>query len=251
MANIPGKKVPKFYEKKWIVELLSIVPPIIAALYVANGASLNTSTAPYAPWLWAGIGWLTVASLIKVVHAYQQDKEEKLKHDHDGLSAALHVLHGSLASHSKLSEKNDGTLRVTIHRVVPPIETPEQLEQLVPYIGGQGGSAGRIFSIRSGVAGLVARDGEVYFYARTNDDYEAYVAEMTKNWGFTEADARRLQADRMAWMAVPIFARRNDAVVAVVFLDTKLKDLFNANTKALAINCCGGIAAYITERYQL
>ncbi len=196
--------------------------------------------------------WLVIASVVKVLHAYQQDQEEKRKQDYDGLLGALHVLYGNISILLNFVNSDGGRLRVTMHRVVPPSisdKDAEELEQLLPYIGGEGKGAGRKFSIRSGIIGKAAREKSPFAFSRQNDDHEAFIEELKSNWAYTEEDARKLKSDRKSWMAVPIFGE-NNAVVGVVYLDSNEKDFFNERVKEAVINSCSGVALYINERYK-
>lgn len=69
MPTLPGKSKPGPFVRKWIVELIAIGPPILAAGYAAVAAALIPSTAPFASWLWFGIVWLVLASVFKVISA--------------------------------------------------------------------------------------------------------------------------------------------------------------------------------------
>lgn len=249
MKNIPGEKKRRFYEHKWLVELIAVVPPIVAGAYAARSAALSPSTAPYAPWLWAGIAWLIVASVVKVVHAYRQDAEAKALDGHDGLAAALHVLRAAVAEKSGVAATDDGALRITIHRVVPPLDAPKEYQQLLPYIGGDGGKVYRKFPISAGLVGKVARERAAYVHSRRNDDYAAYLAELVQDWGYVEADARVLKMDRKSSMGVPIF-QAPKVVEAVVYLDSDRQDIFTDEVKVLVMNGCKGLATYIRERYK-
>lgn len=199
-----------------------------------------------------GILWLAGSSILKVLHAFQQDQEQKQKQDYDGLLGALHVLYGCISRNLSFGEQDYGRLRVTVHRVVPdtkPDKAPEQLEQLLPYVGGKGKEAGRKFSIRSGIIGKAVREKAAFAFSRQNDDHEAFIRELVSDWSYTEEDARSLTADRKSWMAVPIFGK-DDSVVGVVYLDSNEKNFFNKDVQTLVINACSGIASYITERYK-
>ena len=249
MKNIPGEKKRRFYERKWLVELIAVVPPIVAGAYAARYAALSPTTAPYAPWLWAGIAWLVAASVVKVVHAYRQDAEAKALEDHDGLAAALHVLRAAVAAKSGVTASDDGALRITIHRVVPPLDAPKEYQQLLSYIGGPGGKVYRRFPISTGLVGRVAREGAIYVHSRRNDDYGAYVAELVQDWGYVEADAKTLMMNRKSSMGVPIF-QAPKVVEAVVYLDSDRKDIFTDEVKVMVMNGCKGLATYIRERYK-
>jgi len=248
LTKIPGKTAHKIYEQKWFVESVSVVPPVIAAGYAAFAANANPNTAASVPWLLLGIIWLIVASLVKILQAFQQDKEVAVRNAHEGLVAASHVLHASVLRKANLSSKS-GELRVTVHRVVPPIDSPKSYEQLIPYVGGSGGPSFRSFPIHTGITGRVAREGNPLIYTRINDDYDAYLKELVAHWGYTDAEARKLLQDRKSWMAVPIFSVEH-VVLAVVYLDSSTKDVFTTEIKQLVIDSCGGFAAHITERYK-
>jgi hypothetical protein len=248
LTKIPGKTSRKIYEHKWIVETVSVVPPVIAAGYAAYAANANPNTAASVPWLLFGIVWLILASIVKILQAFQQDKEFAMRNTHEGLAGASRVLHASVLKQANLPQKS-GELRVTVHRVVPPLESPKHYEQLIPYIGGNGGEAFRLFPIHTGITGRVAREQGALVYSRQNDDYDAYLKELVAHWGYTEAEARKLQQDRKAWMAVPIFSAEQ-VVLAVVYLDSSTKDVFTSEIKQLVIDSCGGFAAHITERYK-
>ena len=248
MKEIPGKTAPKFYEQKWFVESVSVVPPMIAAGYAAFAASANPNTAAFVPWLVLGIVWLGIASLIKIFQAFQQDKESTLRSTHEGLAGASRVLHASVLKKANLPNKS-GELRVTVHRIVPPLESPQNYQQLIPYIGGSGGAAFRSFPIHTGIAGRVAREKEPLIYTRVNDDYDTYLKELVASWGYTETEARKLQQDRKSWMAVPIFSAEH-VVLAVVYLDSSSRDVFSTEVMQLVIDSCAGFAAHITERYK-
>jgi hypothetical protein len=150
-----------------------------------------------------------------------------------------------------IEKPGDGTLRVTLYRVVVPRKkapSAEELEQLLPYVGGAGGAARRTFSIRSGAIGLAARNKAPVTAKRKSAGHAGFVKELVHDWGFTENEARSITADRQAWMAVPIFSGQG-AVVAVVFLDSSVPGFFTSVIRRTVGNACGGIAAYITEAY--
>lgn len=248
---IPGKKKPKLYEKKSVVEASAVIPPIITGV-VAAAINIGDPTKRTLGWvLLAAVGWLAVASVVKVLHAYSQDRELARKDDYEGLLGAVHVLYGAISKAVGITDREHGRLRVTLHRVVPPPkrgDAAEELEQLLPYVGGSGSAPGRTFSIRSGIIGKAVREKSVFAAHRESDDYEKFLSELVRDWAYTEADARKLSPDRRSWMAVPILGSKS-AVVAVVFLDSNEKDFFTSDIRELVINCCAGIASYINEVY--
>lgn len=142
-------------------------------------------------------------------------------------------------------------MRLTIHRVVTRGKAvpPEELEQLFPYMGGEGNSPGRRFSIRSGIIGLVARGRFAMVAGRECAEHEGFVAELVEDWAYTEHDARKLTPDRHAWMAVPMLSATG-ATVAVVYLDSRDPDFFTEPLQRQVLIICGGINNYLTEAYR-
>ena len=251
MVTIPGKRKPRIYERKAIVEGLAIVPPLVTGIVAAKINYSDPAKKTLGLFLFGGAAWLVIASIIKVMHAHSQDREQKHKQDYDGLRAALRVVFSAIARRVELTDHESGMLRITMHRVVPstkPGAASEELEQLVPYVGGPGGRPGRKFSIRSGIIGKAVREKAPLVASRRSDDYDKFVAELIRDWAFTETDAREVRPDRRAWMAVPILGR-HASVVGVVFLDSSDADVFREEIREIVVDACVGIASYIDETY--
>jgi hypothetical protein len=251
MGTIPGLRKERFYEKKYVVELLAVLPPLVTA---AVGALVNLDDPAKRTlgwWLAGATAWLALASILKVLHAAAQDDERKRSMDYDGLRGALCVLYEIVRREAGLNAIGDGTLRMTIHRVVWPSKKAagaEELEQLLPYIGGTGGAPGRKFSIRAGVVGKAAREKRAVVVRRDSEMYPDFVRELVRIWAYTEEEARAVSADRHAWMAVPI-PGADLTVAAVVYLDSSIPGFFTADVQELVGNACSGVATYIVETY--
>ncbi|HST62337.1 MAG TPA: hypothetical protein VLK84_26780 [Longimicrobium sp.] len=250
---IPDRKGERWYEKKAVIEALATVPPILAA---AIGALVSLSDRQKRAFGWclaAGALWLVVASVAKVLHARAEDRQRKRTDEHDGLRAALHVLFATVCRTAGIAEEEraSGKLRLTIHRVVMKgkSEPPEELEQLLPYMGGEGSPAGRRFSIRSGIIGAAARRRVSIVAIRGCAEHEGFIAELMHQWAYPEHDARMLTPDRHTWMAVPILSHRG-ATVAVVYLDSRDPQFFTAPVQDIIHITCGGINAYTLEAYR-
>jgi hypothetical protein len=125
---------------------------------------------------------------------------------------------------------------------------PEQLEQLLPYMGGPGSPPGRRFSIRSGIIGKAAREKSFVAAVRQNADHEAFVRELITHWAYPEHEARTLSPDRRAWMAVPIVSP-NGVTYAVVYLDSREPAFFSQHVKDTVLTCCAGLTTYVLEVY--
>ena len=250
MGNIPGPRKERFYEKKYVVELIAILPPLITAAVAALVSLADPAKRALGWWLAGATGWMALASAIKVLHAATQDRDRKRARQYDGLYGSLWVLYESVRRAAALEPPREGTLRITIHRVVQTADgdAAEELEQLLPYVGGKGAPPGRRCSIRSGVIGRAARGRVVVVVARDSENYSDYVRELISKWAYTEDDARKLTPDRRSWMAVPVLAA-DGSVAAVVYLDSSLRDFFTAEVTHLVVNGCHGITSYVREVY--
>lgn len=252
MQHIPGRRADRWWHRRWIVELLSVFPPVA----VAAATGLLTLRAPGGDalgWVLVGAaGWLMIASSAKVLHARSRDEERASAEQHSGLNGALHVLYGVVRHAAGLGDGPDDHLRATIHRVVPPASPrrlPEEMEQLLPYLCRTGGGEGRTFSIRSGIIGRAARERLILTASRRGDDHEAMVAELVREWSYPEEEARALRADRRAWMAVPLVRPGDRRVVAVVYLDSDQGDVFTPRVQEFVSAGCGGIAHFLPKTY--
>lgn len=249
---IPDRKGDRWFERKATVEAVATVLPFLAAAVGALTSLSQPGQRRFGWWLLGGALWLILASVAKVLHARAQDRERRRADEYDGFRAALHVLFAAVCEASGLSdaECGAGRLRLTIHRVVPigTESPPEELEQLLPYMGGPGSPASRRFSIRSGIIGKAARRKSALVAVRENADYEGFVAELVREWAYTEHDARRLSPDRHAWMAVPILGA-GDTPVAVVYLDSPDREFFTGQVQDLVLAICRGTGAYTREAY--
>lgn len=250
---IPERKGDRWYEKKAVIEALATVPPVLAAAIGALTSLSDRQKRAFGWWLLAGAVWLIGASVAKVLHARAQDRERKRSDEHDGLRAALHVLFATVCRTAGIAEeeRTSGRLRLTIHRVVTrgKSDPPEELEQLLPYMGGLGSRPGRRFSIRSGIIGMAARRRASIVAVRNCAEHEGFIQELMRQWAYPEHDARMLTPDRHAWMAVPILSAQG-ATVAVVYLDSRDPQFFSEPLQDLIHVVCGGINAYTLEVYR-
>jgi hypothetical protein len=252
MDHMPGAASASIFQKKWVIEILTVVFPIIAACVTV----WNNYSDPDKQWsnitLVAGIVWLIIASLARVVHAYHLDKKETKQNNYEGLLGAANVLYSTVSKHLQYDDGNSGKLRITMHRVTfkNKKSEPVGLVQMIPYVGGKGGEAGRAFTINPGIIGHVARNGKVRVATRVGDDQAAFVSELMSNWFYTEAEARSLTSDRKTWMAVPILSKDKNVLV-VVYLDSTEREAFSDSVIQIVINGCIGVASYISQHYGL
>lgn len=252
MEHMPGADSIPFLQKKSVIEAITIVPPIIATAVTAWIYYADPNKRSAAIVLIFGTFWLLIASVLKILHAHYQDKKEAKVKSYDGLLGAMHVLYANVFKHLQYKGSNPEQLRLTMHRVVikEGQNDPTGLEQMLPYIGGKGGGAGRVFPINPGIIGHVARSGEVRVASRVGEDHAAFIKELVSQWFYTESEARKLTSDRKAWLAVPILGKEK-TVLVVIYFDSDVRDAFDDAAIELVLNGCTGVAAYISERFAL
>lgn len=253
VKHIPGVEHEwwvRAMRQKWLVELVSSVPPLLVAAIAAyrflQGDATHTEG-----YLSAGAaGWLFIASLLRIAHTRELDKDANAKRDHDGLRAAMLVLHASAGHACGLDPANLQHLRVTFHRVVPPLDNPEHIQQIVPYAGGDGGGEGRTFSVRSGITGRCIRTKQLYTMHRTDEDVGTYRQQLASDWGYTPADAAKVSADKMSSMAVPVLDVSGRHALGVIYFDSVQPNIFeSAEVQTAIFQACGGVTEYVSERY--
>lgn len=249
---IHGVGKTKFWERKWVIELVSVGPPfLVAVAAVVREYSVDVDLGLV---FWLAVGacmWLLAASVLKVLHAKRQDAKEEAHRNHEGLRAALHVLHRVVTHCGGIPEDEaERSLRVTFHRVVPPLEKAEEIEQIVPYVGGRGDGEGRKFPIRAGITGKAIREDAVFVMSRRSESYEDYKKELVSDWHYTDNDVKNVTSDRFSAIAIPVRALNKRDVLGVIYLDSNKKDFFTSSElQAAVVNACSGIVNYVGERY--
>lgn len=243
MSEIPSHK-KKLLERKWVVELISAGPPVLGALVGAYLTFLNPVTSSASGWLFFVAVWLIGASIVRI---RQAAIEEDKKSGKDALYAALLVVRATVVP----DDKDVNVLRVALHRVLKPHNDPEHIEQVTPYVGGDGGEPGRKFSIKAGVAGKAARVGEprgINFPAALSIDERVNI--LKNDWGYTDEAARVIVGkNRLSFLSVPIFGKGSRHPIGVVYFDSTREGIFDAVNSRLIINACKGVASYISEKY--
>lgn len=251
---IRGLNKTRFWKKKWLVELLSSGPAVVAAFFSAY--SLSTQHASWFWWLFVGASWVVVASVIKVCVAYEEDHRLEVDHEHEGITACLHVLHATIEHQGTLEFAGEiganFDLRATFHRIVEPLDDPAHLEQVVDYVGGSGGGKGRLINIQSGITGQAVRENDVFVMDRDVQDVQEYFRTLVSDWHFRKSEATKLTPDRFSAIAIPITSNGDrNLVLGVVYIDSKRQDFFNkTRLQECAVNCCAGLNSFIGARYD-
>ncbi|MGB2987767.1 MAG: hypothetical protein WBE26_18015 [Phycisphaerae bacterium] len=254
MAAIPGVMKPPWWDREWLVELVAGGGAALAIVgSIWEQSSRDDDSNKGFIFLVIALVWLLAAAIVKVARARRRDKRRIRMESPADLRGCTQVLYYAIKQACDLSDDEQDALRITIHRIIKPEnrdEDPEQLEQVIPYVGGKGGGEGRTFSIQTGIIGRVARSHTPFAATRENDDHEAYIAELVKTWGYHEQDARKLSTVPRSWMAIPINGDNEQDTIGVVYLDSNQRDLFSDDKlQELVIRSCFGIAEYVRARY--
>jgi hypothetical protein len=227
---------------RWLIAQTATYDIVIALFASAVGFSSAVNYASQGRrWLAAAVvlGTIGVLSFTAVKQGVGLAAARKKDSTHE-LEGCLFTLHAVLAPQAGCR------LRLAIH--VPVVET---LEQVTEYIGDKPrqGRVGRQFPMNAGIIGKAYREKEVFVGRRVNDDYEAYVQELVRDWNYTEERARLVNPGVMEWMAVPFYDSDRQRVQAVLFLDATQKGFFTAERQELVLAAVSGIAVFIGKRY--
>lgn len=250
MARIPGIAGGRhWWQRDLLLEAVEFVPPVIVLVLAAYE---DTSSGKFCVLL--GIAaWLAIPGAIKLLRASQRDREATGKQKLHELFGCLWVLHRVVSKHLD-ADGDDGTLRITLHKVVyapGPEGKQKQLQQVVPYIGGFGKEPGRTWPVETGIIGLCARTGEPLRASLKSDNRKAFIEEMKTDWSYTDDGARELTPDRRAWFAVPIKDVGGHRVLGVVYLDSDVPDAFeDPRFRGFVYGGCRGIGEFVCERYD-
>lgn len=263
--SIPGVRKPGLFLRKSPVEALATLAALLGSSVTTWRLAMDPKLLSLAFTAGFSTFFVALGGAIRIRQALAEDGDEARQHDHEGLRGAVHVLHSVLGNTMAIDEGSGETLRIAVHRVVPakrPLgarrggnqspASPVEIEQLVPYVGGPGGQAGRIFSTRAGVTGRSVRHGKLARMHLRSDQEGEFIAQMIDS-GFTPSDAATLTRGRLSYLAIPIFGgdktKGADGVIAVIFLDTNRANAFTDDVAAVAVTAATGFFNYFNERY--
>ncbi|OZI68528.1 hypothetical protein [Bordetella genomosp. 1] len=250
---IPSITPAPAWRRRWCVEVLTGLPPAILA--TLGAIRLWTDTEHPGWWLQGAMFvsfWMILACVFKVFLALRSDNDETPDRALDGIRAAMHVLHAATAQACGIAPgRVSQHLRVTFHRVVPPLEAPTHIEQVVNYVGGNRNGAGRTFSVSTGLTGAAVRTNQPHLLSSTAGSDEEHRRELVVTWGYTATQARERLPGRYSALAVPIGDGPGHLPIAVVYFDSDLRGLFDEPDAYQAIMAlCDGVNHYIHERYR-
>lgn len=254
---IPGTRRAPWWSRKGLLEAIA-AGGAVGAVALAAYRLRDVDVPPLVSWAGAFlVAWAAFGGILRVWHAHRADAADQAQHEHEGLYAAMIVLQ-ALAESSIAAEMPDDAgplqVRATFHRVVPPLAAPEQLEQIIPYVGGPtaGVEAGRTFSVHVGITGQAVRNQTPYVMSSHAQTEQEHVAELVSDWGYTKPLADTLLPGRFSALAVPVLAASpgGQQVLGVIYLDSNLRGAFDGQAlESVIIPACDAIADFATRRY--
>ncbi|MFY2644757.1 GAF domain-containing protein [Achromobacter insuavis] len=247
---LPGAQRKRFWQKKWPREVLFSGPPILVA---GSAAAKNWRDPVSDPWT-IGLAitvclWLALAAGVRVAGARAEDRKGGPDVVHEGLYAAVCTMHTMLSEWCN-KRQCGADIRATFHRVVPPIHEPREIEQIIDYAGANGEGAGRTFPIHTGITGRAIRSRTPLVMSSPHATEQQLRTELIREWGYTEAEVRRLGPGRYLAMAVPVLDRSGQHPIGVIYLDSSDRALFERDDVVEIVGVgTKAISDFVTKRY--
>lgn len=240
----------QWWQKRWFCELIYNGPPIIAAVIMVSRtlAEQNRDMVQVALGVTAVV-WLFIVWILRVRMAAKEDAKDEPDVVHEGLYAAVSTLHAMLSYYCG-QRGCAAEIRSTFHRVVPPLDRPTAIEQIVPYVGSNDGGSGRGFSINTGITGQAIRRKTAIILSSVSQSEEEHRGELVANWGYTDAQAKALTSGRYSAAAVPVLDATGQHALGVIYLDSNERGVFDRKEvqQILGVGCTA-ISDFVTKRY--
>lgn len=262
--TLPGTRGPFWAKHAWLGELLLLTGAVISSivgtqkvhhqLQAAHQRSMDSDGGPLRfdglVWIVAGAACAISGGAVRVFEKRSTSKRNLKRDSPEDLFGCCVMLVGMLRVFRPHQE--GCSLRITLYRVSQWIDgEPEELEQLTKYAseGAPVGTPGRTMKASIGIVGKAARSGEVIAANRVSDSLEDFYAEMVRDWGFTEKQAKGLNAGRWSWIAVPL--RGSDGKVhAVLYMDSTERQYFSEDRVKEVVEATKCLNRFVEERYR-
>ncbi|MFM9872104.1 MAG: hypothetical protein ACKVQS_01410 [Fimbriimonadaceae bacterium] len=231
---LPDPKPKIKWHSPAFVTLFGTAGPLFGAWIAWNSSLEKATNVPKSVF-----GFALIASLIAAVYKLAADwtrefEALKLRAPEGlmGVCLASHVLvmnrlQAYLEAHGLEYNLEDDSIRITVYRVVPHEESgsANYLQRVMPYMGGCEERIGHKIDSRIGIVGMCADTGEIEIDVAP-DDPIARKQMLIRKYRFSPAEAEQVRADRKGWAAFPITLDGYNFPVAVVFIDTSVKEYF-------------------------
>jgi hypothetical protein len=252
-VKLPDVKEPGWRKQKFWPEFLLLVATLVASLATAIKLYPEPPTCPPCPgptsWVWFGAAVVAfvstvIAGAMKLEQTSDKDKDDAEVKGPISLIGCLFTLHSTILGLKDLDALDRTALRITVHKV-----KNGKLEQLVPYVGGEGGKPGRKIGMY-GVVGRAVLTNAPVSMVREGDDPKVHLAqyldELTSTWFVPKDVVQEMRHDRMSFLAVPLTNNASE-VIGAVFLDAKDAVFFDDEAVRCVVNGCAGIAEFVKQ----
>jgi hypothetical protein len=220
-------------------------------------AAVKAYSSPTDPrWWWWTLAACAAGALVvqffKTRSAFREQAKKDSTHE---LQGCLHTLETVLLGPDLEPAKRQAAgLRLTVY--VP--HDADTLEQAMEYVGDQRTpekTAGRKQKTSLGVVGRAYRDAisnpakhASFSDARVQpDDYEAFLNQMIRDYGYSREEARKLNELTQSWFAFAIVA--DGKVEGVLYCDSRKADFFTTARQEDIRHAMVGIAYFVHLRY--
>ena len=245
--SLPRPEQLRWFEAELLGAVLGAILPVIAAAAITLTSGIIDRKPIVAVASGVTILLLVLNGALSVARSRAKDRRDNQRRTPNDFTACLYTAHAAILAHKGLpyTDENRKKLRITIHRVD---EGKEKVLQLVDYVGGDGGGAGREFSSRSGLVGraIIAHDKPAIMEHKV--PYDEYLQILRDEYHMPEEEARLVSRDRFSLMATAI--KSGASVIGVVFMDSSEQGFFDKSTADLASAACAAVAQYIRLRHQ-
>jgi hypothetical protein len=219
-------------------------------------AAYKTYSSPADPrwWWWtlaACAGGALVVQFFKTRSAFREQAKKDSTHELQGCLQTLETV--LLGPDLEPAKRLEAGLRLTVY--VP--YNDDTLEQAMEYVGDHrtpGKTAGRKQKTSLGVVGRAYRDAisnpakhESFSDARMQPDYEAFLSQMIREYGYSREEAKKLNELTHSWFAFAIVA--DGTVEGVLYCDSRKADFFTAARQEDIRHAIVGIAYFVHLRY--
>jgi hypothetical protein len=256
MSNLPVEKRPRWFATEFATTIFASLPTFVTAVGgVAKGVRDQSRG-----FIELGAGVLValfVGTAFRALQSRRKDAREAAKRSPRDLEGCLYVLHASILAMRGLPYEDHAIakLRVTIHRL---LDHEDKVLQILPFVGGGSGGDGTRLSGRSGVVGRAILRGQAAAMIR-DGSFDDYVQLLVDEYATHAHEARALDADRFAFLAVPLKQKGTSRVVGVIYMDSPDRSFFSdpeqpgADISAKFVQqiaaACTGLATYAELRY--
>jgi hypothetical protein len=199
-------------------------------------------------WAWVlgvGAAGAFLGQLGKAMSKAAREAQSSQLHE---LAGCLHTLNAVLLR----GDRNETAgLRTTLYIPDPKQGDTTHLLQRLEYVGDdrKKNTQGRKLPVNVGAIGKAFRLKTAECASRQTDVTDDFVAQMMKDYAFSDQQARALDTATQSWIAVPLVSERG-RVEGVLYCDSKQRDFFDDKRQEDTVSAAAGIALFAGLRYD-